>query len=192
MNNVNNDQSPDYNSNSYYSNNVGFQNATALQIRLDTTQVVRQIEMYLKGERNILTQAEDGSFRNETVWKGKPIVSEEGLQGIMQFIETIFNPQVVQANFPDTKKIDGYEQYANFLCRTRMDIADHLMKNLYNYGIDQKNYNGLISTLMRFIEAFMSRALFNKERESYAATIRTNENVQTMPTKKSFGLPFFG
>jgi hypothetical protein len=172
-------------------NNAGYYAATALQIRLDTSLIVRQIEMYLKGERTILVDVNgDGTLDTKVIWKGKPLVSDEGLQNLMMFVECIFNPQVVQANFPDSKKMDGYIMYAKYLKRTRMDISEHLMKNLKNYGIDEKNYNGVISTLMRFIEAFMTRALYNKERESYANTIQTRENVNTVPQRGGFKFPF--
>ena len=173
----------DYTSNSFSTNNAGYYAATALQIRLDTSLVVRQIEMYLKGERTVLVDIDgNGTPDSRTIWKGKPLVSDEGLQGIMQFIEIIFNPQVVQGNFQD------YDQYANYLIRTRMDLADHLMKNLKNYGIGEKNFNGMISTIMRFIEAFMTRLINNEERKSYANTIKSVENLQTNPKR---GFSFF-
>ena len=175
------------------SNNSGYYAATALQIRLDTSPIVRQIEMYLKGERTVLVDIDgNGTLDTKVVWRGKPLVSEEGLQNVMMFIESVFNTQVVQANFPDTKKMDGYTMYAKYLKRTRMDLSEHLMKNLKAYGIEERNYNGMISTIMRFIEAFMTRALYNKERESYANTIQTRENVQTLPQKSGFKIPFFG
>ena len=173
--------------------NAGYYAASALQIRLDTSQVVRQVEMYLRGERSILTEDVNGMLVKHEIWKGKPLVSDEGLQGIMQFIEIVFNPQVVQGNFSDVSStVKGYDLYAEYLCRTRKDLAEHLMKNINNYGIDEKNFNGIISTIMRFVEAFMTRLLYNKERDSYANTIKTLESTQTSPQRSGLKIPFFG
>lgn len=70
-----------YNTKGSVENNAGYYAATALQIRLDTSLVVRQIEMYLKGERSILTEDDNGKLTKKMIWKGVPLVSEEGLQG---------------------------------------------------------------------------------------------------------------
>jgi hypothetical protein len=167
------------------SNSSGFQNSTSLQLRLDTTPVVRQIETYLRGVRTIVVQDQSsGLIREDVVWKGKPLVSDEGLQGIMNFVEIIFNPSVVQGNFLD------YDMYADYLERTRKDLADHLMKNFYAYNISEDNFNGIISTLMRFIEAYMSRLLFNKERDSYAQTIKSVESTQSQASRTGFKFPW--
>lgn len=166
------------------SNTSGFQNASALQIRLNTGSVVRQVEMYLRGVRTEIVQDSNGIIVENTIWKGRPLVSDEGLQGIMNFIEIIFNPQVVQGNFLD------YDMYAEYLERTRKDLASHLMKNFYAYQISEDDYNGIISTIMRFIEAYMSRLIANEERKSYAQTIKSVESMSTQPVKSGFRLPF--
>jgi len=165
-------------------NNAYYQTATALQIRLDTSPVIEQIEMYLKGAREELRENDKGEQYKTLVAVGKPLLSDEGIQWIMNFVGTIFNPQVVQGNF------QNYDQYAEYIYRCRMDLADHLMKNFYDYDIRENNYNGIISTLMRFIEAFMSRLIGNKERDSYSNTIRTSENNTITPQKQGFKLPF--
>jgi len=164
-------------SNSSY--NQYFQTATALQIRLNTEPVVRQIEMYLRGRREEVYQDEkDGIIKNRTVYIGKPLINDEGLQWIMNFVETLFNVQVVQGNFEE------YDQYTAFLERTRKDLAEHLMINLYDYDIKENNYNGVISTMMRFVETFTSRLIKNKERDSYNNTIRSVESNSLRPLKQ--------
>ena len=184
----------DFNASTNYANNMGYANATSLQLRLDTTQILRQVESYLKGERTILVDTDgNGSIDAKTVWKGKRKVNDEGLQSIMMFLEMILNPSVVQGNFSDTKGKTGYMQYAEYLCRTRMDIADYLMKNMKQFGIRDEDYNGVISTIMRTIEAFMTRPLYNEERKNYANTMRSVESLQTNPSKKGLSIPsFFG
>lgn len=172
-------------------NNAGYYATSALSIRLDVTPLVRQIEMYLMGAREVMFDSDgNGTPDTKKLEFGEPLVSAQGRQGIMMFVECVFNSQVVQANFPDTKKMDGYTMYAKFLRRTRRDLACHLTKNAKAYGIKPNQFSGLIQTLMRFIEAFMTRALYNKERESYANTIKSVENLQTQPRRNILGLPF--
>lgn len=179
-----NDPAQDFKVAAELSNSSGFQGASALQIRLDTSNVVRQVEIYLRGVRVEIIQDDKGLIMEREIWKSKPLVSDEGLQGIMNFIEIIFNPQVVQGNFLD------YDMYAAYLCRTRKDLADHLMKNFYAYEISEDNFNGIISTLMRFIEAYLSRLLFNEERKSFAQTIKSVESTNTMPAKTGIRIPW--
>lgn len=192
---MNNDinMNQDFSASSNYANNMGFANATSLQLRLDTSQILRQVEAYLKGERVVLIDTDgNGSIDTKQIWKGKRKVNDEGLQSIMMFLEMILNPSVVQGNFSDTKGKTGYMQYAEYLCRTRMDIADYLMKNMKQFGIRDEDYNGVISTIMRTVEAFMTRPLYNEERKNYANTMRSVESLQTNPNKKGFSIPFLG
>lgn len=182
----------DYSLNANYANNQGYQNATALQIRLDTSKILQQVEAYLKGERTVLVDINnDGNIDSKSIWKGKRKVNDEGLQSIMMFLEMILNPSVVQGNFSDTKGKTGYMQYAEYLCRTRMDIADYLMKNMRQFAIKDEDYNGIISTIMRTIEPFMTRLLYNEERKNYANTIRSIENLQTGGKNRGIHIPFF-
>ena len=173
-----------YDSSISMAQNAMYQSASALQIRLNTDPVVRQIESYLRGRMEQVVQDDKGVISTKTTYLGKPLVSNEGLQWLMSFVETLFNVQVVQGNFED------YDQYARFLERTRKDLAEHLMINLFSYEISEEKYGGIISNLMRFIEAFMSRLISNKERDSYANTIRSIESSSLKPMKSGFSLPF--
>lgn len=184
MPNPNEEQPTNYQANQNYAYNMGFQSATALQIRLDTSSVVRQIEIYLKGIREEVYQDDHGNINTRFKYIGKPLINNQGLQWLMNFIESLFNVQVVQGNFEE------YDQYAAYLERTRKDLAEHLMINLNNYEIKEENYGGIISSIMRFIEAFMSRLISNKERESYANTMKMIESTSTRPFKKGFSMPF--
>lgn len=179
-------QMESYYANGSASNNAGYYAGSALQMRLDVKEILQQAEMYLKGERFIWVDSDgNGTLDKREVWKGTQLVSQEGLQNIMNFLNMIINNATVQGNFSDTKGKTGYLQYAEFLCRTRKDLADHLMRNLKAYGIEERNYNGLISTIMRFIETFTTRLLYNEERKSYANTMKTVETSQIGGGRKS-------
>lgn len=178
-------QPENYQANARTIDNTGYYNATALQIRLNVDPVVRQIEMYLKGEREEVVPDKYGSPTSRVQKIGEPLANALGIQAIMNLIETVFNPQVVQGNF------EGYDEYAEYLIRFRKDMSMLLMVNIHTYGIKEEYYSGMISTIMRFIEAFMSRLIANKERESYAQTIKSFESSQTQQGKSGFKIPFF-
>lgn len=167
-------------------NNAGYAFAGAIQIRLDTKSLVDEFDMYIRGVQTRMVQDADGRIINKTIWKGKPILNEIGYQSVMQWINAVINNQSVQGNFIDE------EQYQNFLCRSRMDLATDLMINRERYGLDVKDYGGLISKLMRMVEVFMTRPIFNKERDSYANTIKSVESLQTNKTSGGFSFPFMG
>ena len=168
----NNEEQRDYNSKGDFSDNRGYMGATALQIRLDSTPVIREIEQYLKGYREEQYQDENGNFKSRLAWKGQPMLNDEGVQGVMATIIAIFNNQVVQGNWLD------YDMYAEFLCRTRKELSFNLMANMYKYELDLKRFQSIMSTIMRYIEAYMTRPINNKERESYSQTMRSSEIMQ--------------
>lgn len=181
----------DYSLQASYMNNQGYQAGTALQIRLDTSKILQQVEAYLKGERTVLVDTDgNGHLDTQTVWKGEALMNSKGVQSTMMYLQLIFNPQVVAGNFSDTKGKTGYMQYAEYLCRARMDFADYLMKNLKQFEIKEDNFAGIISSIFRTLEPFMTRLLYNEERKSYAATMRMVESSQTNTKGKGWTLPW--
>ena len=148
--------------------NQGYEAASALQIRLNTTPVKDQIEAYLRGERLVQGTDVNGQPVAELKQVGESKANQLGIQTIMSMIEAIFNPQVVQGNFDESFLQD-------YLFRIRMALATELMTNLHRYEIRIEEYNGIIAMLMSFIEPYMSRLLNNKERESYAQTLKSIE-----------------
>lgn len=184
---INSQDNNDYNSRGDFSDNRGYNGATALQIRLDSSKVISEIEQYLKGYREEQFQDENGIFRTRLAWKGKPMLNDEGVQGVMATIIAVFNNQVVQGNWLD------YDMYAEFLCRTRKELAFNLMANMYKYDLDLKRYASIMSTIMRYIEVYMTRPINNKERESYSQTMRSSEimQVQNRPQQTTGVSGFF-
>jgi hypothetical protein len=151
--------------------NMEYSNFNALQLRLNTDPVLRQIESYLKGQ--IITTEIDtssGMMFEKTRDVGIPLANEEGIQAIMSLLTALFNTQVVQGNFED------HAEYEDFLIRTRKDLADELIINRNKYGISREKLSAIISKIMRIVEVYMTRPIKNKERESYAATMKTFES----------------
>lgn len=167
----------DYMSYGMTSNNAGYNMAGALQLRLNTDPLIQQFEMYLKGVQIQWIESHDGKLVKQELWRGKRVVNEEGYQALMQFINLVINAQVAQGNFIDE------DMYADYICRARKDLACDLMVNRIRFGLDAKDYNGVMGRIMRIVEVFMTRPMFNKERDSYAQSLRMQESVQTAPQK---------
>lgn len=165
-----------------FSDNTGFNNATALQIRLNTDPILLKFEQFLRGSIEVVYQDGD-RIKTKRITQGEPLMNEVGIQGVLSQASMLANPQVVQGNF--TK-----DDYIDYLMRTRKDIAIYLMINWYVFDLTTEKYGGVISAYMRFVEAFASRLIDNLERESYAQTIRSSENVNTREKSAGFKFPF--
>lgn len=155
----------DKNTNTAYQTYPG---ASILQIRLETSQLLNVIESYLSGKRTILIE-EDNDIKEKVLKIGDPKLNEVGVQTIMQRITLIFTPSVVQGNFT-------LEMYQREIGMVRESLTGTMMDNLYRWGIDEKDYTEIIDSIMTPIKAYLSRLIGNKERESYAATIKTVES----------------
>ena len=162
--------------------NYGFNLASALQIRLDVQNVLREADMYLRGITHFVCEYDDnGRVINEKpVFSGCPLVNDLGHQAIMTRIRLTINQAAVQGNFLD------YDMYTFYLCKYRQDFACDLMINRIKYGLDLDNYNAVINTVMNLIYPYYSRLLFDRERGSYANTIKYQESTVTQPRTGGF------
>lgn len=150
-------------------NNIGFQMAGALQIRLSTKELLNDIYFHLSGT-SVKSEIDDkGRPVSKLVVDSEPIANELGIRRIMNHIRGIINPQVVQGNFDD-------ERYGNYLKNHRMALVQNLLLNITRYGIHADDINGLMDHIFSMIEPFLSRTLGNKERESFAQTIKSVES----------------
>jgi hypothetical protein len=163
------------------SSNSGYN--SSLQLRLDCDKILSDINDFLGGTTTI------DEFDNEkqTIIKksfitGEPLCNMNGKQMIMLRCRSIFNPQAVQGNFNDER----YNLYIKFL---RQELVMKLVLNRYKWTIRSENINVIVDTIMNFAKPFMSRTLYNKERESYATTMQSKETHQIVPNdgKKTFG-----
>ena len=92
----------------------------------------------------------------------------------MNTCRAIINPQTVQGNYTD-------ERYIDFVIEKRIEIARACFVNFYEWELlADDNIDEITNFIMNIIEPFMSRTIDNKERESYAATIKTSE-TNTIP-----------
>jgi hypothetical protein len=153
--------------------NQGFDGASALSVRLDTSKLLQDIEMFLRGkEENFYWNPQTNRYESNVVEGGMPKANKKGIQAILNYCRGIINPQVVQGNFD--KKEWGY-----FIFEKRIEIAHMLIVSFYDWELkSDADITDITDFLMNIIEPFTSRLIDNKERESYAATIKTVESAR--------------
>lgn len=177
-----------YNSQQYQFNNQGFNSASALQIRLDTNGVIENFQIFLSG-RDVRTIMDDnGNPKTVKLWEGEAIVNDQGYQAVMRWVHMILNSQVIQGNLLDE------DYFGEYMMNLRKDFVIDMMINRKKYGIDLRNFQGLVATFMNCCYLVLTRPLFNKEREGMNNTVKVQETMQSQaPNKGFFGnIPFFG
>lgn len=150
---------------------------TALRIRLDTSPLKYQIQMFLEGKHEAIERNTYGQLVTVQRPKGEPLANKIGVQRIMSYLESVINSQVVQGNFA----LDRYEW---FMERTRKELARHLFVNMYSYGITQEEYPLIVDMICSMIELFVSRVINDLERKSYAGWMIHHENTQAHGQEK--------
>lgn len=162
------------------SNNLGFNHANALAIRLQTQELLGSIRDFLTGfETQIYDK--DGEIVTEKVKIGEAKMNDKGIQAVMSRLSLIFHPAIVQGNYAE-------DRYINEIQMIRSSLADAMMVNLEIWDIKETDYEDIIDGIQTAVKGFLSRLIDNKERESYANTIKHFES-NTMASKKSW-LPF--
>lgn len=163
------------------SSNSGYN--SSLQLRLDCDKILSDINDFLGGTTTIDEfDKEEQMVRKKSYNTGEPLCNMNGKQMIMLRCRSIFNPQAVQGNFNDER----YNLYIKFL---RQELALKLVLNRFKWSIKSENINVICDTIMNFAKPFMSRTLYNKERESYTTTLKSNETHTIQPNgeKKTLG-----
>lgn len=161
----------------------GYNAATALQIRLETDNLLTKVECFLKGKQ-LIAEVKDGQTVVKEVKVGEPLANQKGIQALMNFTTSIINPQVVQGNFDE-------ERFENYVYQVHINLATQVINNCYNWEILDNNLDPVMDFIMNLVEPFISRLIDNKERDSYASTIKSIES-NTMATKGGFSLGNFG
>jgi len=152
--------------------------ASLIEIRLRTEPILKQIEVFLSGEK-IETTLVNNQLIAYKVKVGQPKANRQGITSILNWIANVLNSQVVQGNFY-TDKSGFSKEYEDFCYNFRIDFGDELMINLYKYGINEEDFMGIIDSIMNIIVPFMPRLKDNKERESYYKTLESKETSNTM------------
>lgn len=161
------------------SSNSGFVSGSALQIRLDCSQLIEDIELFLRGSKIVIERDEKThKLKTKYVPIGKPKANDLGIQAILNQISSIINPQVVQGNFPSDGQ--GHStMYENYIEEVNVSFACTLMINLYNWEIREEDFEFIVNFIMNLVQPFMTRLIDNEERKSYENTIKHLESSKT-------------
>jgi len=159
------------------SSNDGYIDASALQIRLNASPLVRKVKEYLSGIQE--SPNELGGLNMIKV--GEPLCTDEGIRQIVNFVEMTCNPQIFQG------KIDR-EIYGNVLFKLRVALAKYLIGAGPDIGVKHYNRDFIIDTIMGFVEIQLSGVIDGFRTTSLTPTIRTVEsNTINQQSRGLFG-----
>jgi len=167
--------------------NNGYQDSSALKIRLETKELIESIELFLKGSKLEVTQDEQGHIKTQEIWMGERKANEFGVQSILNYIGSIVNTQVVQGNFPSDSPGHS-DMFDNYIEEINLSLINIIFTNCYNWEIKDDDISVIIDHIMALIYPFMTRLIDNLERESYEKTITHSESHSQQGQKNGFKL----
>lgn len=151
--------------------------ATVIRFRLDTTDVLRDIELYLRSAKLVLRKDKEGQTYEVMEPVGKALANEEGVQAIIGYLRLQLGSHNVQGNL-------DRQQYENLIYEINRYLAENVVVNLIDWGISEKNFNHIVDSMMTTLQLFISRTIDNKERESYGQSLQSRENFMPLQAKK--------
>jgi hypothetical protein len=164
-------------------NQMNMQQLSMLQIRLDTTRLLEDLEMFLKCERIETRVLENGEVEERRIDFGTPRANELGIQSILSKVQSILNSSIVQGNFTR-------EQYEDYIYNFDVGLSSDVMGNRIKWGISLQDYDFILNEILDMVIPFMSRLIDNKERDSYTHTMKMidSQRIQTEAMKQGFSL----
>lgn len=190
---MNNNPQPQYQEsfNTSFGNNGGYSSASALQIRLDNQIIIENIELFLKGSKLIAREDSKGKVTTQTLRVGLPKANDIGISAILNYVQSMINPQVVQGNFP-INNAGRSPMYDSYVYECHVDMATFMVINCYDWEIVDEDIPVICDFIMKLVIPFISRLIDNKERESYESTIRHVESNTIREGNESKGFNLFG
>lgn len=158
--------------------NMGYvNNSSFMTLRLDTSALLGDIERFLRSQEKKIKEDDKGQLFEVEVEVGKPLANPEGIMRICNIIRMRINHHIAQGNFKD-------EHYWEFIMRSRKEVTETIIKKCYDWEIQDQNLNMIIDEICALIEAFLTRPVDNKERDSYGQSFVSREQV-TQNERKS-------
>jgi hypothetical protein len=179
-------QQPNYRGSQFVRDNSSYNEASVIQIRLNTDAVIEKVQIFLSGRVTIFeTNPENGRITKSVKEMGKRKCNDDGLQAILGFVNSIINSQVVQGNY----EIQQYKDHCFFI---RNELTKMIVINMYRWQIDTKEAESTIDFIMNMIEPFLSRLVENKERESYSSSLQVKESMNSDRSRGGIFSSIFG
>lgn len=152
-----------------------------IQLRLDTTQLIRDYELFLRGEQLIAETDKNGQTAIKKIVTGERLMNDKGVQCLLMTVSQTINSAGVQGNW----KSEYFEQFIN---EADKNLSCDLMTNLHKWNVSLTDYNVICNSFINLLQQFASRLIENKERESYMSTLRSDERVIQQAPKGSNSL----
>lgn len=171
----------DQNSEIFSSSNEQFNNSTALQIRLDTTNILNTIETNLRGTVQSIEYDEDGTPKQVVKKFGEQQCNDFGVQKLMNFLSSIINPSVVMGNFKE-------DYYHDYIFDFETTLTKMLIKNRIRWGINIPEIEPIKDSILFLTIPFISRLINNEERKSMTLTTHTQESNTVQQGSQGFNL----
>lgn len=162
-------------------NNAGFNSTSALQIRLDMRDEVRNFQTYLLGQETVIDVDENGEAVEKVVQVGEPMVNALGYQAMMGWIHSIINKHTIMGNFIDE------EWYGNYMSDLHKDVWCDLLVNREAYGINIKKLQPIVHKYMMCVRLMLTRPIGDKERNGMNNVTKVVENQTTTMGSKGGG-----
>jgi hypothetical protein len=155
------------------SSNADYLSSSALEMRLETSQIIEKIKVFLSGQFTYSIQDENtGKIIIKQAESGIRLMNDEGVSHIVNYISSIINPSVVQGNYTD-------DWYRERIEQTHKNLCFIIAVNSPTWKIKSNARHSIISFLMELVIPFLSRLIDNEERKSYTQTLRSIENSTT-------------
>lgn len=152
-------------------------NPTFIQLRLDTRQLLKDIEMFLSAKRIYIVKNKlTGEVGEEEKEFGTPLANNNGITAIINIIHLSANHHTVTGNLSDAR-------YGDLISITRKELTEEIVSNCYEWGVDDSKLNLIIDTVMRFLKMFLTRPIDNLERNSYQQQIVSRETISEQPRR---------
>jgi len=174
------------NNNNYQMSNSEFTTPSIISIRLDTDKVILQLETYLKGTEIVSDLDDEGNKVYKELTMAPPKANKKGIYDIMAFIKSKVNAQVVQGYFAADGRGNS-EMYKQYMDDVHESLMHMILLNAQHWDIKDDDIGSIIDTILHLIRPFMTRLIGDKERGSYAQTLRTTES-NTVQEKGGFSL----
>lgn len=157
-----------------------------LELRLQTSKVIKQAEDFLSAKRTYLVYDKALQQTKESTKQiGKALANDEGINGLLHILSLRINPHSIQGNFTR-------EQYNDFIEMTRKELTEEIVNNCDEWEIADNKLNVIINTFLSFITTVLSRLIDNKERDSFNNQMRyETHSREIVADQKSSGVTDF-
>lgn len=164
------DQDERMTQNSY--NNIDHSDPTFIKLRLDTSNLVKDIKHLLSATETIILKNSEGDMYEQENTVGIPVANKSGVYAIVNMVNMKVNNHNFQGN------IDR-DQYNHYLELCRKELCEQIILNCYEWGIEDSKINYIVDNIMSLITIAMTRPIMNKERESFNNQFNTREVVNS-------------